>query len=328
MDKYLQYDHIELSEDPSFIRWVRGSKTRDENNWEEWLVNHPDKADEVGRAKSIVQGMKFVTEKPTQATQDKVWSKISTTINTEQTPVINIRSNRPRIIKMIMYGATAAAIVLLLLFQNIGNDYDTSVSVPFAKIENVRLPDGSEVMINSGSELKYDAKSWNENRLVSLEGEAFFTVKKGSKFIVKTNNGSVQVLGTSFNVYDRGKQFNVHCETGKVAVKSAGKETILTPKQSVSVKDRKHIFENNVPLSDRRSTWKTGIFVYKSSPLAEVIAELERQFDITVSFDKSLSELNYTGSFSKLNRKIALTEVCYPLGLKFEIDGKNIRISK
>ena len=228
---------------------------------------------------------------------------------------------------MLTYGAVAA-VALILLFQNIGGDYDTSVNVPFAKTENVTLPDGSEVKINSGSKLRYDVKSWDKNRTVALDGEAFFSVKKGSKFTVETDNGSVQVLGTSFNVYDRGKKFNVSCETGKVAVKSAGQETILTPQQSVSVIDSKHVFEKYTPISDRRSTWQKGIFVYKASHLNEVIEELERQFDIAISIDNSLADENYTGSFNKVNRENALTEVFYPLGLKFEIDGKNVLVSK
>jgi transmembrane sensor len=327
MDKYLQYDHIELSEDSSFIRWAKDSNTQDENNWEEWLVNHPEKAEKVEQAKSIVLAMKFALEKPTKETEDKVWSKISSTINSDQLPSLDKKRNRRGIIKMLMYGA-AAAVAVFFIFQNIGNDYDTSVNVPFAKTENVTLPDGSKVMINSGSELKYDAKSWAENRTVSLKGEAFFSVEKGSKFIVETNNGSVQVLGTSFNVYDRGNQFNVLCETGKVAVKSASQETILTPQQSVSIRDSKHLFEKNVAIIDRRSTWQKGIFVYKASPLDEVIAELERQFDISISIENSLVDSNYTGSFNKVNRENALTEVFYPLGLKFEIDGKNVLVSK
>jgi ferric-dicitrate binding protein FerR (iron transport regulator) len=290
------------------------------------LTDHPEKADIVSKAKSIVLAMKFEVEKPSQETEDQVWSKITRHINTEQIPSIDKKRDKIGIIRMMMYGA-AAAIAILLLFQNIGNDYDTSVNVPFAKIENVTLPDGSKIMINSGSELKYDTKSWDVNRLISLKGEAFFSVEKGSKFTVKTNNGSVQVLGTSFNVYDRGEKMKVLCETGKVAVKSAGKETILTPEQSVSIVNRSHSIEKDIPINNRRSSWKQGIYVYKGSPLKEVVAELERQFDISVTMDNSLSDISYTGSFSILNRENAFTEVFYPLGLKFDVDGKNVRLS-
>jgi len=327
MDKYIQYDHLQLSEDPSFIRWAKRSEARDNNDWDGWLVNHPEKANDVANAKTLVLAMKFVKDNPSAEVEDKVWNKISSDINGEQSTTREINPRRTTMIKMLSYGAVAA-VALILLLMNIGNDFDTSVQTPFAKVENITLPDGSEVMINADSKLKYDTESWNENRLVSLEGEAFFSVKKGSKFTVKTNNGSVQVLGTSFNVYDRGGQFNVHCETGKVSVKSGSNESILTPNQSVSVVNTEHKFSNNVSETENRSTWKKGIFVYKGAVIIDIVAELERQFDIKISMDKSLMDVKYTGSFNKSKLETALTEVFYPLGLKFDINGKSIIITK
>lgn len=327
MDKYLQYDHIELSEDISFIRWAKGSESRDENNWDDWILQHPNQKETVDKAKSIVQGMKFMTDSPSKAVEEKVWSGISKEINTETSIAPKVKSKMPRIIRLATLGA-AAAVLLFFFFQNIGNSYDTTVNVPYAKVENITLPDGSEVTINADSELKYDAASWDQNRMVSLNGEAFFSVEKGSNFTVKTKNGSVQVLGTKFNVYDRKQHFKVHCETGKVSVKSKGAETILIRDQAVAVVNKEHIFQKNVPVGDRRSTWQRGIFVYKDVQLYEVVEELERQFDINILIDKSLTEQSYTGSFSKLNRQNALTEVFYPLKLNFEIDGKTVQVSK
>ncbi|MDF1694968.1 MAG: FecR domain-containing protein [Saprospiraceae bacterium] len=327
MDKYIQYDHLELSEDPSFIRWTKGSKSEDNNDWDRWLKEHPEKKAEVLQAQSIVKAMKFVVEEPKQELEDKLWNAISSEIQSTQSPSETKSVGRTRILKLLTYGAVAA-VLLFVLFQNIGNEFDTTVHVPYAKVENITLPDGSEVTINADSKLEYDVHSWEENRLVSLEGEAFFSVKKGSKFTVKTNHGSVQVLGTSFNVFDRKQIFEVHCETGKVAVKSAGTESILTPNQSVSVIQKQHVFNDRVPESEKRSTWKTGVYVYKSTPLIDVIAELERQLDIKVTIDKSLNSTKYTGSFNKSDINKALMEVCYPLNLKFEVDGKKVDISK
>ncbi|MCF6357309.1 MAG: FecR domain-containing protein [Draconibacterium sp.] len=190
------------------------------------------------------------------------------------------------------------------------------------------LPDGSVVEVNADSRLSYNKESWNENRVVNLEGEAFFSVEKGSNFRVKTNDGIVEVLGTSFNVYSRNDRLKVHCETGKVSVSSDGKETTLTPHQSVDVVNQKHNFKENVVESENRSTWRKGIFMYNRASLVDVIAELERQFDIKIIMDKSFGNPNYTGSFQKSNIETALTEVFYPLDLKFSIKGKDVTITK
>ncbi len=327
MDKYLQFNHLELAEDPSFIRWVKGSEARDSLDWDRWLVNHPNKTDLVDEAKSLVLAVKFVDDKPSAGAEDKIWNSISEGIDSEVKPTYESKPKRSQLIRMLPYGAVAA-MVLILLIMNIGNDFDTSVQTPFAKIENIKLPDGSEVILNADSRIQYDTKTWSENRVVSLEGEAFFSVEKGSNFMVKTQSGNVEVLGTSFNVYNRNDQLNVHCETGKVAVKAAGKKTILIPRQSVVVSNQEHKLNENVADPDRRSTWKKGIFVYRGALLSEVKDELERQFDIKITMDKSLNILKYTGSFDRLNLQTALTEVFYPLDLNFNIDGKNVMITQ
>ena len=327
MDKYLQYDHLELSEDPSFIRWAKGSQARDEIDWDGWLDTHPDKARMVSDAKSIVRAMKFVDDSPAPETENKVWNKIASDITTDKDTIGDLKNNRSRIFRLLPYVAVAA-VALILLIMNIGNGFDTSVQTPFAKIENIALPDGSKVKLNADSKIQYDTKSWDKNRVVYMEGEAFFSVEKGSKFTVRTQNGSVLVLGTSFNVYNRNDQLKVHCETGRVSVKSVGKETILTPKQTVSVINREHTFTIDVADSDSRSTWKKGIFVYKSDHLSDVVSELERQFDIKISLDKAFRKMKYTGSFNKSNLNTALIEVFYPLDLKYEIEGKKVIITK
>ncbi|MEM9548482.1 MAG: FecR domain-containing protein [Bacteroidota bacterium] len=326
MDKYLQLDHLELSEDPSFIRWAKGAESRDDNDWDRWLVNHPEMQEIVDKAKSIVLAMKFVQDQPTPGAENRVWGKISSDINTKK---IDLES-RPKkaVVKRLLPFVAVAALALLLLIFNIGNEYDTSVNVPLAKTETITLPDGSTVAVNADSKIAYNKASWNEKREVFLEGEAFFSVEKGSNFKVLTDDGTVQVLGTSFNVYSREDQLSVQCETGKVSVQTSGDtESILTPNQSVTVENGKHQ-AGLITETVRRSTWRDGTFVYKATKIIDVASELERQFDIKINMDKSLEDTKYTGGFNRSSLETALTEVFYPVNMKFVIKGKNVNISK
>lgn len=325
MDKYLQYDHLELSEDPSFIRWAKGSTSRDDLDWDGWLVNHPEKTELTTKAKSLVLAMKFVEDHPKEGTEKKIWNNIASEINNEDASQKPIQK-KSILVRLMPYAAVAAVALIFFIF-NLGNNYDTSVNVPFAKTESITLPDGSTVVVNADSRLAYNKDSWDDKRDVFLEGEAFFSVVKGSKFRVKTNNGYVHVLGTSFNVFARGNKLNVECETGKVMVQSSSVESILMPDQSVKVVDGSHKVDSTVEMG-RRSTWRNGIFVYKVARITDVAAELERQFDVKISMHESLHDEFLTGSFKSLNMETALTEVFYPLGLKFNIDGKNVTITK
>ena len=75
-----------------------------------------------------------------------------------------------------------------------------TLTVPYGETASIQLSDGSMVELNSGSTIKY-ARSFGDERRVSLQGEAFFDVEKETRpFIVETFNGSVRVLGTTFNV--------------------------------------------------------------------------------------------------------------------------------
>ena len=327
MDKYLQYNYSELSEDPSFIRWAKGSPPSDDHDWNKWIADHPEMKEKTDKARALVLAMKFKSDKPESGVEDKIWSKISSSIkeDLQQTEAKVIK--RRALVRFLPYAAVAA-IALLLLYFNIGGQFDTNVSVPMAQVKTVTLPDGSTANINADSKLQYDIKSWDQNRLVSLEGEAFFSVEKGSKFSVQTNKGTVEVLGTSFNVYSRKGLFEVQCETGKVSVKSAGQETILMPEQSVSVVKGNHSFNEKIEDSEKRSTWQKGIFVYEAAPIRDVVDELERQFDVKIQMDKSVANESYTGSFNKSNFENALTEVFYPLGLKYEVNGQNVSVTR
>ena len=326
MNKYLQFNHTELSEDPSFIRWAKGSVSRDDNDWDGWLVNHPEMNEVVSKAKSIVLAMKFVQDQPQLGVENSVWDKISTEINTN---VVDLEAKPVQgIVRRLLPYAAVAALLFLLLIFNLGNEYDTSVNVPMAKTETISLPDGSTVAVNADSKIAYNKATWDTKREVFLEGEAFFSVEKGSNFKVLTDDGTVQVLGTSFNVYSRKDQFNVQCETGKVSVQtSGGVESILTPQQSVTVENGKHQVDS-ITETERRSTWRSGTFVYKATKIIEVASELERQFDVSIKMDKSLEGTKYTGSFQRSSLETALTEVFYPVNLKFEIEGKNVNITK
>ena len=89
-----------------------------------------------------------------------------------------------------------------------------------AQQTQVLLPDASEVVLNADTRLTYNEKRWDARRHVRLDGEAWFKVAKGQTFTVETATGEVTVLGTQFNVLQRGDIFIVRCYEGRVRVTS------------------------------------------------------------------------------------------------------------
>lgn len=320
MKKYLQYNSIDFSQEPSFIRWVKDRPYSDDINWDSWLSEHPEKYREIDDAKRIVRSINFKNEAIPADLQDQLWHNINNATKAEAKEIIPRRT----ILRYLPYGIAAALAVFAIMNINSDTQYSTTI----AELQEVILPDGSEIIVNAESILSYDEDTWDEKRNVHLSGEAFFKVKKGSKFNVETEYGSVEVLGTSFNVYARDNSLNVVCETGKVGVTTPNKETILTPNQSVTVTEGIHDHYIEVSSIESRSNWTSGIFIYKNTSLQEVISELERQLDLSITIDNSLLQQEYSGSFNKKDANTALSEVFWPLGLKYKQEGKSIIVSQ
>ena len=330
MKKYLQYDSIDFAQEQSFVRWVRKSNSEDLTYWQDWIIQHPEKKDEIDKAIILVNQVVFKENKVEVGSKEKVWTHIQESISKE-TLSSNNESNTPKkksnakVIGLLRLAAVAAmAFAFLIVTMN--KDFDTTIQTQYADTQTIALPDGSTVQINSDSKLSYDTKNWATNRKIELDGEAFFEVKKGSSFVVKTKNGDVTVLGTSFNVYTRGNIFDVHCKTGKVSVTSGKNESILIPSQSVSVTDQRHKFLPDVKEKESRSNWKNGTYNYTATALSEIVRELERQLDIKISIPLQLKQKQFTGSFNNSDIDTALSEVLWPLDLKYSRDGKNVTV--
>lgn len=329
MNEYIQYDSVDFAQDDSFVRWVKAESEEDEIFWRDWINNHPDKKDEVEKAIIIVKQIVFKNDSIEKEAEERVWSGIHASVskNTENTPAKSNGSSRSIVIRLASLAAVAAMFIFFLVV-GVGNDYDTVIETQYAEMQTIKLPDGSIVYLNADSDLKYDAENWMDERTLNLEGEAFFEVEKGSQFMVKTKKGNVTVLGTSFNVYQRNKDFKVFCKTGKVSVTAAKNTSILNPNQSISVPNQIHQIEKDISTSDNRSNWKNGIYSYKNETIDEIVNELERQLDLTITLPEELKKKQYTGSFSTTDKETALSEVFWPLDMEYVKEGNNIIVSK
>jgi transmembrane sensor len=220
-----------------------------------------------------------------------------------------------------LYWSAAAMIVLFLSayfgFITVGK---SKVVTRYAQIKEITLPDGTFVMLNAGSTAKYNKKEFIDNRRLELEGEAFFKVTKGSRFEIQTTNGTVEILGTQLDVLSRGTKFNVGCISGKVSVTALNQRQEITAGQKTELKGVSLVKIENIDPTTI-SSWKNGDFNFEDEPLVYIFEELERQFN--VRFDlPSVEGRKYTGGFNNRNLEEALSQVCIPMGLKYDIKNK------
>jgi transmembrane sensor len=258
-------------------------------------------------------------EVPASKTTEQAWAelqpKLATTAPTGKVIAFNWKP---------LAAVAAAAVVVLGFFMFSGTDEVVTYSAAAKQQIEFLLPDESVVDLNAGSTLTY-GKDWSENREVNLKGEAFFQVRKGSKFNVKTDRGTVEVLGTSFNVKSRGDDFQVECRTGKVRVSVGEQQITITPGQSVNMSNGQlALGEFDLLQKD----WREGVMTFEEAGLKSVFEEIERQFNVKVKTPE-LKGRSYTGTFTNTNLNEALQAVCMPMGLKFNIqDDMTIVVSE
>lgn len=161
--------------------------------------------------------------------------------------------------------------------------------VPNGQIMEIILPDSSLVVANSGSIVLYPENFAGNKRSVYLNGEAKFAVKSDKKkpFIVKTNDMSVEALGTVFNVssYSDNEQTIATLLEGKIKVdfKTEGIESeILSPGEQVVFDRTSEQATRKTVRTDYVMAWESGHLVFQSASLQQIIKTIERRYDVTI----------------------------------------------
>lgn len=271
--------------------------------------------------KKIKVGIDVFVEigKPLDVTFNSIKEKIK--VKTNKKPkgkVINLYSK--------VAIAVAASLVLFFSINNFLFNNDVDYQSNFGEQQIIALLDGSEVILNAKSELTYNKKNWKTNREIFLIGEAFFKVKKGSKFTVTTPNGTVTVLGTKFNVNTNKNFFDVVCYEGSVKVISNNVERIITRNQAVRNNNGLTAYIPNLENED--PSWVSGQSSFKSVPLSQVIDALHKQYNI--DFDSSAidNSIVFTGSFDHKDLDIALASVFETVNITYTISKNKVKLSK
>ena len=191
----------------------------------------------------------------------------------------------------------------------------TDVSTLTAEKTTITLPDHSEVTLNAKSQISYKKNQWKDTRKLTLEGEAYFKVEKGSKFSVETSFGTITVLGTQFLVENRNGIFEVVCYEGSVKVTSGIADKILKPGDQFLVLDGKLITKEKEEAS--APAWLQNESVFKSMPYKYVLNELERQYQVRFDAQNINSNRLFTGRFVHNDLNLALKAITIPLNIEY-----------
>lgn len=339
---YHTYTLFDFITDERFKSWVL--EPTDELNyfWQSWINSHPEKAEEVARAREFLLSINFQKQENNQEKKAAIYARVMESSKKLSTNPSSSRSQTS------LTGFTrlkiAASVVILLSFSLLllnrsgEKNQPEKSEVKVYKIKKTRrgekltlmLPDGSKVKLNSESTLKYPT-SFGGQREVSMEGEVFFEVERDTlkPFIVKTGQVSTEVLGTSFNINYSPEDsiVEVAVASGKVSVtsKSVNESFYLLPREVLTCETSK--FSKKYFDEDLLLGWKDGILAFENANINEITRRLSTWYD--VDFDirgPAKTQRKFSGKFKNRTLRDVLDGISYSSNFEFSIHQDKVVI--
>jgi hypothetical protein len=213
--------------------------------------------------------------------------------------------------------------------------YNTLI-IPRGAEYTLILSDGTEVMLNSDSKLKYPVVFNRNIREVELEGEAFFKVKKSQKqpFIVKADALNVKVYGTVFNVsaYSNEGLAQTTLIEGSVGVSinnsKAPSELKITPGQQYTYDKGNGSIQTKEVNTERYIAWTKGMFVFENEPIENILKVMSRWYNFDYEFkDENLKRQRFTLSLGRYDKVSKIFDmISISSNVKFSAKGNSITV--
>lgn len=221
---------------------------------------------------------------------------------------------------------------------------------------DVTLPDGSRIILNSGSKLTYPKNyAMSDVREVWLSGEAYFKIRHDKKhpFIIHTAGFNVRDIGTTFNVKAYPGETNVaSLIEGAIEISfknNTNKKILLKPHQKLILvnkpankadkaaihpiirPDNYKILPLEVDEKNKsefiETAWVDNQLIFKDEPFETLAKKMERRYNIQITFGDDRIKLSHlTGSFKNENIKQAFVELQQTTPFKYKIDHDKIFI--
>ncbi len=317
---------IKYLEDQEFRNWVLKTQEvsrEEEVDWEKVVEGDI----QAQKAKYILSALKIHFDR-NQLSAEEIEDHLKAEIDKYRTTG---RQRRKQVVWHTTMWRSAAVVLLLVgafyLFQWMNRPYEV-YTTGYGERMTIELADASVIQMNSNSRLVWHRKWEKEGvRKVELDGEAFFVVEKTENmpFLVNTDDITIYVTGTEFNVNSRRQRTMVYLDKGKVnvEVRNRPEEQIeMAPgEELVYIAARDEVDLKKVEEPEVISGWKEGILVFRDEPLVKVLESVSdiygKEF---VTTDSTLLSRNITTTIPLTNWEVTLTSI--QLAMRLEVEEK------
>ena len=234
-----------------------------------------------------------------------------------------------------MFAAAITSTVFIFSSREYDDRITSYVGGDGLEADVVVLPDGTRVSLGTRTSFSYDSRYGKSERIVQLEGEAYFEVARNTNcpFIVHTGIQNVRVLGTSFGItnYADDQNLTTTLVNGKVQVEFPGfsdEVFLLEPGFQLACDRQNRKIEKRTVDVYEYVAWKDGKYVFTRKRLEDILTTLSRWYDFHVFFQNpEVKEVVFSGelrrfdSFSDILRLIEKTS-----DVKFTTTGNTVLV--
>lgn len=212
------------------------------------------------------------------------------------------------------------------------------ITIPRGGKFKVTLSDGTSIWLNASSSLTYPVHFSGRERRVKLIGEAYFEVSKqivnGTKnerlpFIVETENQTIEVLGTIFNINaypdEHSEKTTLIEGSVKVSSRLGHSPQLLKPGQQSILTNQNFTIKRVEGL--QYIAWKQGDFTFDETPLEEIMRQIARWYDVDVVYEGNVGKIKFGGSISRSKDIQEILDVMKLTGIHFNLKGRRIMIT-
>ncbi len=309
----------------------------EEKEIEEWIAQNRENKDVL---KFLEWVQKVNLEEKEDWNVDSAWKRYNARYgqdikqNTERTSSHHTRELKSPTFSFYSLKIVAAAAILLIsgffVIQYITNDavpVTQEITANNGELLEYEMNDGTSVTLNSGS--KMQVRETESSREVELEGQAYFDVVSDSErpFIVNTSRSVTEVLGTRFdvNAYPENEQIRVVVEEGRVLFKGKTEDLPdvgieLTKNQIGYLSADGNTQVQAIDDTNEYLGWRNGRIQFNNQPISEVIASLERTYNVNIELSDSQNEVSENGFTGTFSAEQNISEVLNAISMVLDLD--------
>ncbi|MCF8299648.1 MAG: FecR family protein [Haliscomenobacter sp.] len=307
-NKYKSFSSKDFAADDDFVRYVCHPTVSDNLFWEAFCDVFPEKSRDVREAKLLIQALQPDHSEMFPAEVESLWNVLST----KQNEIFSSRQVENKVQPALVKKAfLMTAVVLLsclsgaLLSHLLKSEEIFEYKTGFEQVATVFLPDSSKVILNANSSIKMWTTGWlKKKREMTLTGEANFNIKNLAssgryyKLLVHTNSGTIEVTGTSFNVFSRGSKTKVYLKEGGIKLNDLPDLPVILmhPGDYIQYDVMDKTISKNKVASEKIDSWTLNKVVFDKTPFSDVLSHLKQIHGLgAVLENKSLLDKSFTG---------------------------------